>query len=100
MKNFLYFFSIITIGLVWPVNEFALRIIKEALSSPRTFKELLILTGLPERTLRYNLSILKKQGLVKEIIIFKDLRRKIFALSEGEINGRTKSFNKRRDSIL
>ncbi len=81
MKNFLYFFLLILIGLVWPVNEFALSMIKKALSSsPKSKDELIKITKLPERTLRYNISILKKKGLIKEIPNFSDLRKKLFFL--------------------
>jgi len=65
------------------VKGFALKLIKEALSdSPKTRLELLKITKLPERTLRYNLLILKRQNMVKEIAIFRDLRRKIFLLNK------------------
>jgi DNA-binding transcriptional ArsR family regulator len=66
------------------VNAFALRLIKQALSTPKTRQQLLRITKLPERTLRYNLSILKRQGIVKEIPIFSDLRRKLFLLKARE----------------
>jgi len=63
------------------VNQFASELIKLALSSsPKTLQQLLEITKLPERTLRYNLAILKKKGLVKEILILSDLRKKIFSL--------------------
>jgi len=63
------------------VNQFASELIKSALlSSPKTRQQLLEITKLPERTLRYNLAILKKQGLVKEISTLSDLRKKIFSL--------------------
>lgn len=63
---------------------FALKLIKKALSTPKTREELLRETKLPERTLRYNLAILKKQGLVEEVPIFGDLRRKKFVLKESK----------------
>jgi DNA-binding transcriptional ArsR family regulator len=63
------------------VDQFASKLIKSALSSsPKSRQELLEITKLPDRTLRYNLSILKEQGLVKEITSFSDLRKKIFSL--------------------
>ncbi len=62
----------------WPVDDFALQIIEKELSRPKTFKQLLISTKLPERTVRYNLSILKKNGEVVEIPYLIDLRSKIF----------------------
>ncbi len=65
------------------MKGFALKLIKEALfDSPKTREQLLKITKLPERTLRYNLSILKKQKFVKEIAIFRDLRRKMFLLNK------------------
>ena len=63
-----------------------MKAIKKAISnSPKTRRELLKLTKLPERTLRYNLSKLKKQKLVKEILMFRDLRRKMFLLNKEVI---------------
>jgi len=63
------------------VNQFASKLIISALSSsPKTRRELLEITKIPERTLRYHLAILKKQGSVKEILTLSDLRRKIFLL--------------------
>jgi hypothetical protein len=64
------------------VNAFALKLIKQALSTPKSKQELLQETKLPERTLRYNISILKKQGKIKELFTFEDLRIKIFSLTE------------------
>ena len=59
-----------------------MQLIRRALStSPKTRQELLKLTGLPERTLRYNLVILKKNGIVKEIPVLSDLRKKMFSLN-------------------
>jgi len=61
------------------VKGFALKLIKEALSdSPKTRLELLKITKLPERTLRYNLSKLKEDGLIEERFMIRDLRRKLF----------------------
>ncbi|MDI6806893.1 MAG: MarR family transcriptional regulator [Candidatus Aenigmarchaeota archaeon] len=65
------------------VNAFALLLIKQALSTPKTRQQLIKITKLPERTLRYNLAILKKQGMVKEIPPYFDLRKKLFLL-KGE----------------
>ena len=63
------------------MNQFASTLIKSALlSSPKSRQQLLEITKLPERTLRYHLAILKRQGLVKEILTFSDLRKKIFLL--------------------
>jgi DNA-binding transcriptional ArsR family regulator len=58
-----------------------LEVIEDALSTPKTREELIEITKLPERTLRYNLSILKKQGIIKEIRDLNDLRRKIFSFN-------------------
>jgi DNA-binding transcriptional ArsR family regulator len=63
-----------------------LELIKKVLSdSPKSKEQLLKITKLPERTLRYNLSKLKKQRLVKEIFMLRDLRRKIFLLNKEVI---------------
>jgi len=64
-------------------RAFAQRQIKSALSSsPKSRQQLLNLTKIPERTLRYNLAILKKTGSIKEILTLSDMRRKIFALNK------------------
>jgi len=69
----------------WAI-AFAVQLIKSALSgSPKTRHQLLKITKLPERTLRYNLSILKRQDLIKEVAIFSDLRRKLFSLNKRVI---------------
>jgi DNA-binding transcriptional ArsR family regulator len=64
------------------VNVFAILIIKQVLSTPKSLSQLLKETKLPERTLRYNLRILKRNGIVKELYSFRDMRRKIFILNE------------------
>jgi len=64
------------------VNAFALQKVRNALSTPKTRQQLLEITGLPERTLRYNLSILKEQGLVEELPVWADMRRKIFSVKQ------------------
>jgi hypothetical protein len=43
-------------------------------------QEILNITKLPERTIRYNISILKKQGVIREIVSINDLRKKKFYL--------------------
>lgn len=68
-------------GEICPGKVFALRTIKSTLIIPRTREELLKITKLPDRTLRYNLSILKKQGLVRETPLLSDLRKKVFSLT-------------------
>ena len=62
------------------MNVFALKKIKKALSTPKNRRQLLKITKLPERTIRYNLVILKKQGLLREHYVLSDLRMKIFSL--------------------
>ena len=62
------------------MNVFALKKIKKALSTPKNRRQLLKITKLPERTIRYNLAILKKQGLLREHYVLSDLRMKIFSL--------------------
>jgi len=65
------------------VAAFALHKIKKALSSsPKTPKQLLRLTRLPERTLRYNISVLRKEGLLKDVVVFSDMRRKLLSLNK------------------
>jgi len=64
------------------VNVFALRKVRRALASPKTFSEIKSSTRIPDRTLRYNLSILKKEGALKEISKLSDMRRKIFILNK------------------
>ncbi|RLI98682.1 MAG: hypothetical protein DRP00_01520 [Candidatus Aenigmatarchaeota archaeon] len=67
------------------MKGFALKLIKEALSdSPKTRLELLKITKLPERTLRYNLSKLKEDGLIEERFMIRDLRKKLFLLKVSE----------------
>lgn len=67
------------------MNDFALKLIKRSLlSSPKTFKVLLADTKLPERTLRYNLKLLKERGVVREVCSFSDLREKLFVLEGFE----------------
>lgn len=68
--------------LKWAVT-FAAQLIKKALSdSPKTREQLLKITKLPERTLRYNLYVLKKNGIVKEAPLLFDMRRKLFLLDD------------------
>jgi len=64
------------------VDDFALTVIEDTLSSPKTKQELIDILGISERTLRYKLSILKRRGIVKERAIFADLRKKIFYLNK------------------
>jgi len=62
------------------VNLFALERVRKALSTPRTRRELLFLTGLPDRTLRYYLAKLRREGVLIEKRDLLDARRKIFVL--------------------
>jgi len=57
-------------------------VIEQALSTPKTKQELLEITKLPERTLRYNLQKLKSQGMLNEILVMSDLRRKMYNLKK------------------
>jgi len=50
------------------------------MKKPKSKKELLSLTHLPERTLRYKLNKLKQMGLIKELYSFKDMRMKFFVV--------------------
>lgn len=58
------------------MNDFALSRLRQLLVKPRTISELLEVTKLPERTLRYKLSILRKSGELVELPDFSDLRSK------------------------
>ena len=58
--------------------DFALEELVKILERPRTFSELLSLTKLPERTLRYKLKKLKELGKVRELPNLKDMRSKYF----------------------
>lgn len=62
------------------MDDFAQEVIRKALSTPRSRQELLRITALPDRTLRYNLSILKQKRLVIDYQTLKDMRRKMFYL--------------------
>ncbi len=64
------------------MNDFALAVIEESLSSPKTKQELIQILKISERTLRYKLSVLKKMGKIKERGIIADLRKKIFYLNK------------------
>ena len=50
----------------------------ELLATPKTRKQLLEITKLPERTLRYRLAKLKKMKLIEEMISLKDTRVKLY----------------------
>ena len=67
------------------MNDFALAVIEEALSSPKSKQELIEILKISERTLRYKLSILKKMGRIKERGIITDLRKKVFYLNKEVI---------------
>jgi len=64
------------------VKAFALQRIRKALSTAKTLEQLLQLTKIPERTLRYNLAALRKEGLLEETVVSSDFRKKIFKLKE------------------
>ena len=48
------------------VNAFVLRMIKKHLARPKSIQQLVLLTKLPERTLRYNIHILEDKNHVGE----------------------------------
>ncbi len=56
-----------------------------ASSNNFTIEQIREKTGLSERTLRFAISKLKESGLVSEVILFSDRRRKVFRLKEGSI---------------
>lgn len=68
------------------------KIIELLLSSPKTIQQLLKLTRFPERTLRYHLSILRRKGIVREMSLFSDRRKKLVSLS--------KKFKKSKEASL
>jgi len=53
----------------------------KALSIPKSISQLKFITKIPSRTLRYNLAKLKNQNIVKELAVFSDMRKKLFALN-------------------
>ncbi|MEM5778686.1 MAG: hypothetical protein QXD43_04560 [Candidatus Aenigmatarchaeota archaeon] len=62
------------------MDVFAQEVIKKFLSTPKSRQDLLKLTGLADRTLRYNISILKKKKLIIEYKNLKDMRKKMYLL--------------------
>jgi len=42
-------------------------------------------TGLSERTLRFAVQKLKERGLVSDVVLFSDRRRKVFRLKEAHV---------------
>ncbi|AEC51373.1 hypothetical protein PNA2_0457 [Pyrococcus sp. NA2] len=46
-------------------------------------KEIARTTNLSERTVRYALKILRDQGLVREIFLLEDARRRVYTLNLG-----------------
>jgi len=63
------------------VNTFALL---KLLTKPKTRKQLLEITKLPERTLRYRLAKLKKMKLIEEMISLKDTRVKLYIVKNKQ----------------
>lgn len=55
-----------------------MKIIENVLSTSKSRQELLKITKLPDRTLRYNLSILKKKKLIIKYNVLKDMRKKFY----------------------
>lgn len=49
-------------------------------------QEIIAATGLSERTVKYALKALKRQQLVSELMLFCDMRKKVFYIG-GEKNG-------------
>ncbi|MCD6482832.1 MAG: hypothetical protein J7K83_01000 [Candidatus Aenigmarchaeota archaeon] len=63
------------------MNTFALL---KLLIKPKTRKQLLEITKLPERTLRYRLAKLKKMKLIEEMISLKDARVKLYVVKNKQ----------------
>ena len=59
-----------------PSAKYVLKMLK--VYGPASTKELLSLTGLPERTVRYALSVLLRRGLVRRVTDLRDLRRRVY----------------------
>lgn len=58
------------------------KIIEILSSSPKSIQDLLQLLRIPERTLRYHLSILRRQSLIEERFSFLDMRKKLLTISK------------------
>jgi len=59
-----------------PSAKYVLKMLK--VYGPASTKELLALTGLPERTVRHALSVLLRRGLVRRVTDLRDLRRRVY----------------------
>jgi len=59
-----------------PSAKYVLKMLK--VYGPASTKELLTLTGLPERTVRHALSVLLKRGLVRRVTDLRDLRKRVY----------------------
>ncbi|MCX6799477.1 MAG: winged helix-turn-helix domain-containing protein [Candidatus Diapherotrites archaeon] len=46
-------------------------------------KEISAFTGVPERTVRHGLKRLMEKGLVRELVVWSDLRQKLFERGEA-----------------
>jgi hypothetical protein len=55
-----------------------LKLIEDVLSSPKSTSEILRMTKIPERTVRYNIAILRKRGVLREMSSVSDMRTRRF----------------------
>ena len=60
------------------MTEFAIDKLREVLIFPKSRSELIEELKIPERTLSYYISKLKRMGLIKEIPVLRDMRKKKF----------------------
>ncbi len=62
-----------------PSAKFVLKMLE--IYGSLTFRELVELTGLPERTVRHALSVLTSKGLIRKSVNLRDARQRIYTLS-------------------
>ncbi|MFA4641446.1 winged helix-turn-helix domain-containing protein [Pyrococcus kukulkanii] len=55
----------------------------EALEKPMSSKELAKATNLSERTVRYALKVLKDSGIIREIYLLEDARKRLYMVNPG-----------------
>ncbi|WP_223209030.1 MULTISPECIES: winged helix-turn-helix domain-containing protein [Pyrococcus] len=55
----------------------------KVLEEPMSSKEIAKRTNLSERTVRYAIKLLKDSGIVKEVYLLQDARKRVYVLSEN-----------------
>ncbi|MFA4646218.1 helix-turn-helix domain-containing protein [Pyrococcus kukulkanii] len=58
-------------------------LVLQALERPMSSKELAKATNLSERTVRHALKVLKDSGMIREIYLLEDARKRLYALNPG-----------------